>query len=81
MEWMCFINAQSKLGATSVVHAVMQQMRKAQSEDLHEACEVSIVSPDTDHSPGFCRCVTIQSQCYSRAALLGKEGGECPRMS
>ena len=64
MEWMCFINAQSKLGATSVVHAVMQQMRKAQSEDLHEACEVSILSSDTDHTPGSC------SLCECKETIL-----------
>lgn len=40
MGWFQFINAQSKIGAVAVTHAVMGQMRKATTEELHAAFEV-----------------------------------------
>ena len=41
MGWFQFINAQSKIGALAVTHAVMGQMRKATTEELHAAFEVN----------------------------------------
>ena len=41
MGWFQFINAQSKIGASAVTHAVMGQMRKAATEELHAAFEVN----------------------------------------
>jgi hypothetical protein len=74
MGWFQFINAQSKIGAVAVTQAVMGQMRKATTEELHAAFEVR--APQTVLSALVqsrdLPCSVVWLRCASTKAALAR---------
>ena len=60
LDWLSFLNVQSKMGSVRIMDSIMVQMRKGSIDELHAAIDVSL-SPIEFHSLTFLKppCMRI----------------------